>query len=113
MPNKDNFIKKQDRSATWGHMVQAMKYIVPLLLQLASRYEVLLPLLFKFLLLLLLLLLFKIKSTNLNCRYGKEQSHSSGLVGLSVRSTTASVIQIPTPPPPPIIPNRREMREVL
>ena len=38
------------------------------------------------------------------------------LIGRSVRSTTAFVIQIPTTtttPPPPIIPNRREMREVL
>ena len=37
-----------------------------------------------------------------------------GNVGRSVRSTTASVIQIPTTttPPPPIIPNRRELREV-
>ena len=36
------------------------------------------------------------------------------LIGRSVRSTTSSVIQIPTTttPPPPIIPNRREMREV-
>ena len=41
------------------------------------------------------------------------------VIGRSVCSTTASVLQIPTttttppPPPPPIIPNRREMREVL
>ena len=39
-------------------------------------------------------------------------------IGRSVRSTTASVLQIPTtttttPTPPPIIQNRREMREVL
>ena len=40
-------------------------------------------------------------------------------IGRSVRSTTASVLQIPTTTttttttPPPIIPNRREMREVL
>ena len=32
-------------------------------------------------------------------------------IGRSVRSTTASVIQIPTTTPP-IIPNRRGMREV-
>ena len=37
------------------------------------------------------------------------------IVGRSVRSTTASVLQIPPtpPPPPPIIPNRREIRDWL
>ena len=39
------------------------------------------------------------------------------LIGRSVRSTTASVIQIPTTttttPPPPIIPNRRQMRGLV
>ena len=40
--------------------------------------------------------------------------HINSLIGWSVQSTTASVIQIPTnTTPPPIIPNRREMREVL
>ena len=37
------------------------------------------------------------------------------VIGRSVRSTTASVLQIPTTTTtttPPIIPNRREMREV-
>ena len=33
-------------------------------------------------------------------------------IGRSVRSTTASVLQIPTTTTP-IIPNRREMREIL
>ena len=33
-------------------------------------------------------------------------------IGRSVRSSTAYVLQIPTTPTPPIIPNRREMREV-
>ena len=34
-------------------------------------------------------------------------------IGRSVRSTTASVLQIPTTTTTPIIPNSREMREVL
>ena len=38
---------------------------------------------------------------------------STKTIGRSVRSTTASVLQIPTTPPTtPIIPNRREMGEV-